>query len=341
MRQQLALSRTRWNFGDKETTKGDPAVTACAMNEAHHCDNLMRFMALGQVVFHIAAPLREAFLRSDLGDACGTDLKFPFPSFYLHLGADLGLMFNDGRARLEGAMLQHVESEGGLRISLVGELTEPPAHWGLRGFESFFFYLTKEQMEKPLLEAVEERLRHESRDPNTIRELSDWSDYSDESTKSIQDSWHSHSLSRELNLKNLETTRECMLLVANALLYLSQYPQDVEESWQEGAPKGHREKFDKQDAKGREKTLSRARSEGFTRIKKVGRLFERELASEDGDSPSPHLRRAHLRRQAYGPKLTLRRLVWIRAVRVLGGTQRERPYLMADDAPQPGAAPTP
>jgi hypothetical protein len=122
-----------------------------------------------------------------------------------------------------------------------------------------------------------------------------------------------------------------MKLVANALLYLSQYPEDMEEGWQDGSPRGFMEKYERQDEKARENTLSRARSSGFTRIRRVGRLFEREQDALGGESPSPHLRRVHCRRQAYGPKQTLRRLVWIRAARVLGGTHRERPYLMAQD----------
>lgn len=332
---QMALFRTRAAFGDREETKRDTMATACGMNEAHLCDMLASFFNDGQVLFHIARPLREAFLTSDLGDACGSDLKFPFDSFYMHLGADMGLTLNDGRARLEGALVERREDGKSLRIALVGDMVDKPAHWGLRGMESFSFYIDNENMDRPLLQAIEERLKHEARDPNDVKELSDWSTFTVEEKKSIQEGWASHDLERELHSKNLQVTLDCMKLVANALLYLSQYPEDAQEGWQDGAPKGFTEKFERQDPKAREKTLSRARNDGFTRIRRVGKLFEREESREQGDSPSPHLRRAHWRRQAYGPKLSLRRLMWIRAVRVLGGTIRERPYLMSGE---PGAA---
>lgn len=327
---QMALFRTRASFGSREETLGDTLATACGMNEATLCDMVARFFSGGQVVFHIAKPLREAFLNSELGDACVSDLKFPFDVFYVHLGADLGLGLNDGRARLEGALLERREGEA-IRISLVGDMTEVPAHWGLRGMESFSFYIDAENLEKPLLAAIEDRLTELATDPNEMQEFKDWSSFTEEVKQEIQQGWASHDLERELNLKNMRVALDCMKLVANALLYLSQYPEDAEESWQEGSPRAHIEKYERQDEKGREKTLSRARNDGFTRIRKVGRLFEESQAAEEGDSPAPHLRRAHWRRQAHGPKQSLRRLVWIRAVRVLGGTNRDRPYLMAGD----------
>lgn len=334
---QLALFRTRDAFGEKDVTRDDPEASACAMNEAKLADQLARFFDSGQALFHIAGPLRDAFRTSDLGDACVDDIKFPFPYLFVHLGRDLGLTFNDGRALLEGAFLERRDKDTTLSVTLVGELVEPPAHWGQRGMESFHFYLndstdngSERVLKKPLLQAIEERLLSQAQDPNDVKELSDWSEFTEEQKADIQRSWAAHSLERELHMKNLQVTKDCMQLVANALLYLSQYPEDVEEVWQEGTPKGYQEKFERQDPKARAKTLSRAEHEGFTRIRKVGKLFEVEQAWEQGESPLPHLRRAHWRRQAYGPKQSLRRLVWIRAARVLGGTVRERPYLLAD-----------
>lgn len=337
---QLALFRTRASFGEKAVTRDDPEASACSMKEAKLADQLARFFDSGQALFHIAGPLRDAFRTSDLGDACVDDIKFPFPFLYVHLGRDMGLTFNDGRALLEGAFLERRDKDASVGVTLVGELVEPPSHWGQRGMESFNFFLAESatgegesSLKKPLLEAIEERLLAQAQDPNDVKELSDWSTFTEEEKADIQRGWAAHSLERELHMKNLQVTKECMQLVANALLYLSQYPEDVEEGWQEGTPKGYQDKFERQDTKGRAKTLSRAEHEGFTRIRKVGRLFEVEQEKEQGDSPSPHLRRAHWRRQAYGPKQSLRRLVWIRAARVLGGTVRDRPYLMAETLP--------
>jgi hypothetical protein len=175
------------------------------------------------------------------------------------------------------------------------------------------------------------------RDPKDIKELNDWREFTPEQREDIERSWASSSRERALHMQNMTVTLRAMKLVSNALLYLSQYPEDSEPAWQEGTPRGYVEKYQRQttDPKARAKTLSRAQHEGFTIIRKVGKLFEQEEARGEGESPSPHLRRAHWRRQAYGPKLSLRKLMWIRAARVLGGHQRERPYLVADSEASP------
>ncbi len=327
---QMAMFSTLAEFGPPGTRSEDLASSPCGIHEAHLSTMVAEFFMRGQVVFHIAPALRSAFLSSDLGDATGADLKFPFDTFYVHLGADLGLTFNDGEARLEGAFLQSRDGKG-ISVALVGALTKEPPHVGYRGLESFHFFVNEDEMDVPLLDAIKKRLAEFARDPNEVKELNDWDGFSDEQKTNIQDHWAQHSREREFAMKNLTVTLTAMKLVANALLYLSQYPEDVETAWQEGTPRGYAEKFARQasDKKAQGKTLSRAQNEGFTIIRKVGKLFEQVEAKGTGDSPTPHLRRAHWRRQAYGPGLSQRKLMWIRAVRVLGGDQRERPYLMA------------
>lgn len=331
---QIALFRTSAAFG--EGRKHEPHVHACTLREAWLACDVADFFVGGQVVFHIAAPLRDAFLTSDLGDAQASDLRFPFEVLYMHLGTDLDLPLNGGVAKLEGAFLHRREGTDGVRLTLVGPLNEPPAHWGERGMESFTFFFTEEEARRPLLQVLSEKLEQEARDPETVPELS-LDEFSESEREDIRKAWASQTEDRELIARNRTTALEAAKLVANALLYLAQYPQDVEEAWQAGTPKGFTDKFERSDGKTCERVLSKARSSGFTRIRKVGKLFENAEAQEHepGASPAPHLRRAHWRRQAYGPGFSLRKLMWIRAMRVLGGTVRERPYLMAEDQATP------
>lgn len=161
-------------------------------------------------------------------------------------------------------------------------------------------------------------------------ELRDLSDFNDEEKAGILESWKSQSHERAMQLANIPVALDCVRMVANALLYLNQYPEDIADSYQAGFPKAFREKIERSDGKTKDRTLSRARSAGFTVIKQVGGIFERTEAMEQGDSPSPHLRRAHWRRQVHGPQNSLRKLIWIRVVKVLGGAVRDRPYLIVD-----------
>lgn len=331
----MALSQTRNSFGDRETINSNPKLSemvhSCCMHESWLATALADFFDGGQVVFHIENELKEAFATSDLGDATANDLKFPFNNLYVHIGYASGLFFNGGRAQCEGVLLSEklYKNEKTLSVTMVGELVEKPAHWGLRGMETFTFHFSEAQMSLPILDACRQHLESHSKEPNT--DDPEFSEF-DEATKTeIRESHASRSGERRITRENIPTALECVRMVANALLYISHYPDDMVDGYQEGFPAGFREKLEHSEGKAYERILSKARSSGFTLIKRVGSIFSHALlveASVSG-SPAPHLRRAHWRRQAFGVGLSLRKLIWVRAARVLGGVVRDRPYLVA------------
>lgn len=340
---QLTLSRTRRAFGDRDTISADPKlgqlVHACCMHESWLGTALADFFNGGQVVFHISPSLKEAFRYSELGDATARDLKFPFEDSYIHIGTDSGLFFNGGRTQLEGVFLSEKQHKDGNSVSMtmVGTLLSPPAHWGERGMETFTFHFAAAEMDMPILEGARKHLEHQGRDPAEDADLADLSEFDEEGKRRILESWATQMEERRLHRENIPVALECVRMVANALLYVSQYPDDMEDDFQDGFPAGFREKIERSQGKVLERNLSKARNSGFTLIKRVGGVFERAMQVEasanggGGDGPSPHMRRAHWRRQAFGSGLTQRKLIWIRAARVLGGTVRERPYLIAVD----------
>lgn len=337
---QMALFGTRRAFGDRESINADSGLSrlvhACCMHESWLSSGLADFFNGGQVVFHITPTLRDAFATSDLGDATVRDLKFPFRDSYIHLGYDTGLVFNGGRTKLEGVLLSEKTHKDGVSVSvtLVGSLIETPAHWGHRGMESFTFHFSQAEMDMPILEGATRYLAAQGVDPATSKDFADLSQFDEEARKSILDSWDAQTEERNLHVDNIPVVLECVRLVANALLYVSQYPDDMADDFQEGFPQAFREKIELAEGKNLQRILSKARNNGFTLIKKVGGVFERAMQVEaaaqggSGDSPAPHLRRAHWRRQAFGAGLTQRKLIWIRAARVLGGTTRDKPYLV-------------
>jgi hypothetical protein len=340
---QMTLARTRQAFGNRETIKADPKlnqlVHSCCMQESWFSTALADFFNGGQVVFHIAPALKEAFRHSELGDATARDLKFPFKDSYIHIGSDVGLVFNGGRTRLEGVFLSEKSHKDGKSVSmtLVGTLVKTPAHWGERGMETFTFHFGTGEMDMPLLDGAKKHLEMHGRDPTNDDKFSDLSEFDEAGKSSILESWATQAEDRRLQLENIPVVLECVRMVANALLYVSQYPDDMADDYQDGFPAGFREKIERSQGKALARNLSKVRNSGFTLIKRVGGVFECAMQMEacvDGssDSPSPHMRRAHWRRQAFGAGLTQRKLIWIRAARVLGGTVRERPYLIADGA---------
>lgn len=328
---QLAMTRTGDTFGREN--KADPHAMACRMSETSFSGTLLSFMAGGAPVFHLTDPLLDALSTTELGDATVGDLSMPFETIYVQLGSGRNLTFNNGLARLEGVFLEkrpEIDGNNSIGITLAGELVTPPPHWGERGLETFSMFIAEEKgvASLPLTQAIAKRLSIQGSDPLDDVELSDLDEF-DESTKmSIRASWEARAEERALSIANAGVVIECMTMVANALLYISQYPDDAVTKWQEGTPKSLVQKYERSAGKDRLRNLSKARNNGFTLIRKVGKAFEAEQQStaQGGESPSPHLRRAHWRRQAYGPNNSQRKLIWIRMARVLGGDGRDRPY---------------
>lgn len=339
---QMSMAGTRQAFGERDVINADPALsqlvhTSC-INESWLSTALADFFGGGQVVFHISSLLKEAFRHSDLGDATARDLKFPYENSYIHIGLDAGLVFNGGLTQLEGVLLSEKKHKDGNSVSmtLVGTLVNLPEHWRERAMETFTFHFGTGEMDMPILEGARMHLEHQALDPNDGGKFSDLSEFDEEAQKSIRDTWATQAQVRLISEQNIPVVLECVRMVANALLYVTQYPDDLADDYQEGFPAAFREKIERSEGKIKERNLSKARNNGYTVIKRVGHVFENAMrieanANGGGDGPSPHLRRAHWRRQAYGAGLVQRKLIWIRATRVLGATVRDRPYMIASE----------
>ena len=109
-------------------------------------------------------------------------------------------------------------------------------------------------------------------------------------------------------------------LLGNALAYVSAYPEDVREQWQPGTPEAIVIKAGRAGKEG-VNAASRLFSMGFRRVRRVGEDFEvaDEARGGGGGAKSPHWRTGHWRHQAHGPQMSLRKLIWIRPMRILGG----------------------
>jgi hypothetical protein len=244
----LPLIRAHEAFGPD--ARDDPHAAACAMQESWFATAIAEFFGRSEAIFHISRTLRDALAESDLGDAMPPDIRLPFDAVYVHLGTDLGLTFNDGGTRLEGVFLARRGRHSSLMMTLAGELVQPRTHWGERGMEAYTFYFSEEDEQRPLLACLEERLRRESHDPEELGLL-----------EGVEE--------EERAACNLDVSLKAAKLVANALLYLAQYPEDVQTDWQVGTPEAFRLKVATSSGKARERNLSKARSSGFTLVRRL------------------------------------------------------------------------
>lgn len=107
-----------------------------------------------------------------------------------------------------------------------------------------------------------------------------------------------------------------MAVVINALVYLTMYPDDRETVWPAGTPQSLADNADNPNAapRARKRAQDRLAQQGYSRVHLCGlELRERPAPPGKGLSgrPSAHWRRGHWRRQAYGPRASQRRLIWV------------------------------
>lgn len=319
-------------FGKKSPEAGYGVIT-----ESQLAWKIIQFMTGGQVIFHLEPELVQAFLTSDVGEVTFADIKLPFDSFYLHFGAAHGLTINEGRARLEGVFVERHPRTGEVGFSLVGDLFEPKATWEESSDQSFTFLIRAEALTQSLDTAIDAEVdaaqKKLTADPDV-----ELAELEPESRADIKEHWQRMGRLDEVKVANRETLKACLRLVANALLYITGYPDDVTDDWQDGTPQAFRDKVARLTGKEQARAISKARSSGFTRIRRVGSIFQRDetreaAAAGGGSGPSPHWRRAHWRRQHYGEANALVKVIWVRGARVLGATVRGAPYRVTGDAP--------
>lgn len=313
---------------------GDPDNRAnlAGMRAAELSTAVANFFAYGQAVFYIEPRLARAFLDSDVSEVRFADVLTPFDCFYLHFGTRSDLTFNDGAATLEGVVVE--KRKGELQLVLLGRLNDNPDRpWQERYDESLQLMVTPARMHMPMLRAIDDIVADQIRRAHPEAEDIDklLGDLGEKERDDVLAYWAKQAPYYEAAGRSGAVLRQCATLVANALLYITAYKDDVQDDWQDGTPPSFREKVARSTGKAKERALSKARSAGYTPLHRVGRQFvqaEDDAGTHDADrkGPSPHMRRSHWRNQPYGPQNSLRRLKWIRAVRVLGATVRGAPY---------------
>ena len=132
---------------------------------------------------------------------------------------------------------------------------------------------------------------------------------------------------------NRETFSRCLQLIANALCYVSAFPDDSQVDWPVGTPEKLRQKADTAAPKEASRAASKLNAMGYRKVRHIGDEFSAAAGQAGPGHVSAHWRRGHWRRQAYGPKMSLRKLKWLRPTRVLGGAISEEPRVYSTEKP--------
>ncbi|KWU17913.1 hypothetical protein [Burkholderia cenocepacia] len=263
----------------------------------------------GGIVYEFDPALVQALEHSDAGEVLLSDLNHPFDSVYFAFGSGHDIKLANG-ATVTGAYVLNTPGVS-LRVVLTAPLPDTE-DWWQRQAEVYDVVIPARFQHLPLEEAIDLAIQADIDDFK--KATGPTTDYRAKGEGPAID----HVLLRIES--NGPAYRQAVNLIVNGLLYVTAYAQDVEERWQDGTP----EKWVEKASTGTPKEIQRNRSKlsamGFIRIRRVGGYFSTQ-ASLIGRAA--HWRRGHFRQQAFGPRMSLRRLVWIRPVAVLGGTVPE------------------
>jgi hypothetical protein len=251
-------------------------------------------------------PVLVAELRDSDGDEITiADLRPQFRAFYVHVGAQPDVVFGGGVV-FEGAYI--VADPIAWRITVCGRR---PGRWWERPADVHSLRLPASIFHSPLGEAIDEALKIDKDDLMSAQ------------AKMVRQSPEmSHAVLHVMKGHDeaASAMKQALNLCAQVLAYVISYENDREEAWQEDTPVKMKEKADASaSAKERERNRSKLTSMGFWRVIKVGLDFRRaHKRAEESGTREPHTRRAHWRNQAHGPRMSLRKLIWIYRTRVLG-----------------------
>lgn len=258
----------------------------------------------GKRIIDCTPELVQAFCRSDCGDMRISDLDVPYHCMYLRfpLSDDDAILYSGGRVRFEGAYI--LESPGvAIRIVLCGQPVVPltPAEaWR----ERYDLRIQASHFEKPAQDAITCALTDDLADLRTH-----WQ-YAKDMKVATPVSDASFQLLIDRMTEDHPAYERALRLVLNALAYMQFGGDALVPGWPDDAPARMARQVDAGTAKEQERGLSKLWALGHVPILKLGGDFTRQFRHPAAGMRA-HWRQGHWRRQAHGPQMSLRKLLWI------------------------------
>jgi hypothetical protein len=287
----------------------------------------------GAVLYDFKAPLADALSATSVDQISISDLQFPFDCAYFSFGPRKDLVLQSG-AEVTGAFVLWSPGQA-LRLTLTAPL---PAETPLtsRFEEVYDLRILAKHFHVNLETAIEEALRDDEEDLHQAAQT-----LKGQPAARQLDGVRTIERALATNAANARTFARCARLVASALCYVTAFPSDSFVDWQDGTPEKLRTKASGVPSKEAARATSKLNALGYRRIHHVGREFW-EAAEKSGESQvGPHIRRGHWRSQAHGPEMSLRKIIWIRQTRVLGGPiSSDEPRVYSTERPGTSTKPS-
>jgi len=283
------------------------------------------WMNAGSALYLFEPALADALQATRVGEITLSDVKFPFDHAYIHFGHRPGLALQSG-AMVTGAYVLWYPGQA-LRIMLTAPLPDSTRlidRWA----EVYDLRILARSFDASLELAISQALEDDYADVRAAvaKIASQDSVRAAAGARAGEAFLERHRLNKDVFARSVE-------LIVNALCYVTAFPEDSRVDWPAGAP----EKLTSMAERGTSKEKARAQSKlyalGHQRVRHVGEDFAKAL-QQPTSGITPHWRSGHWRPQAYGPKHSLRKIIWIRPTRVLGGAVSDEPRVYLTEKPR-------
>jgi hypothetical protein len=307
--------------------KDDPDSMSAVMNAEMEMVNMVgNWRRWGRQIFDFPSRMMDLFAMTDVDGIPCANVKLPYNVQYLHFGPRMEIEIEPGWL-VDGAYVE-ARAHGGWKVCVTSAPKDPEAAygWTSKPEPMYVQVFGEREMAMSLAEAVDYALSDE------LAELKKKAAQGDgEITEELQAAFRDEGLELPTNLRvvkvyalsaasetstlmrRLPQYKKALRLVVNAICYVTAYPEDVKDELPNGAPERLVKTAGlKLGSKDQKKAISKLEQLGFRPVHFCGREFvSRVRLGADGQLRGPGWTRGHWRNQAWGPKLTLRRLQWI------------------------------
>jgi hypothetical protein len=299
-------------------------------------------LAGGKIIFDVAKPLVTSLLITDVNAIPCSELTFPATRFYLHFGVDCGLSAD--QFEIEGAFV--MKHEDRLVIDLVRADFGKELFYALPSAEvGVGVSIDISDGTKPILRALEDSITSTlAQNAKTFEEIA--------ALEAKLTEQYGEVIKVPSPVEQLDEHREILYrslgLIVNTMFYLMAEPEDVLDGWGRDTPTFALETLTAAEKSGTKTTIENTLIKaGYTKVRFVGRRYAASSAanaipreSGTGKTLVTHVRRGHLRRQAYGEHLSQRKIIFVAPVVVnadKGELVHGRIYDASEDLPDPAS----
>lgn len=277
--------------------------------------NMAMYQLSGKQIMHINQHLTKLFAHTDVSDIPLATIKLPYSSQYVFFGKQDDIELEDGWY-FDGAYIEKYPDDNALRITMtsVPDVKSEINTWAVRPEPIFHQRIENADSNIDLMTAITEAFSDKLKQFNSPSDLSKV-----ELPLTVADVTHKNNVIRARTAERyFNHFTRAINLIGNACCYLTAHKDDREEKYPASAPEKLVAKTSSDKPKDVKRATSKLESLGYRKVSFYGFQHQASVTQNKTSKKQMHWRRGHWRRQPYGPKHSLRKLVWLMPT-IIGG----------------------